>query len=155
MQPCRTTLRAFRMGVEGLTDAAFSPAALRSARQQAGVSQAQLATAVGVSDQNRISLWERGLEQPRPGLVPRIAQALGVAAIDLYTVGPDGADLQVLRLAAGLTVSELAHRAGLAHIRYWRIETGRAPTDHEVTQLAAALGISASKLRKSLPSRRD
>lgn len=52
-------------------------------RLQSGLTQRQIATAVGVSIQ-AVSKWERGLSCPDMMLLDEIAVALGVGIVDLF-----------------------------------------------------------------------
>jgi transcriptional regulator with XRE-family HTH domain len=54
-------------------------------RTAAGLSQAELARAIGVSQQN-IAFWEQSEKIPRSDLLPKIAEALGVSVEDLLLV---------------------------------------------------------------------
>jgi transcriptional regulator with XRE-family HTH domain len=54
-------------------------------RQAAGLSQAELARAVGESQQN-IALWEQSDKPPRSDVLPKIAKALGVSIDVLLNV---------------------------------------------------------------------
>ncbi len=139
------------MGRGGLTQAVFSPTALRAARRRAGLSQVQLAALAGVFDQTRVSVWERGLERPGVAVVPRLAAALGVPAAELYEAGEHGPSLAVLRLGTGVTAKELARRAGMSETRYRRIENSGGPTQDELGRLAAALGMPAAVVQRALP----
>jgi len=57
-------------------------AALRESRQNAGISQEQLAEAAGL-DRSFISLVERGIQSPNIVVLLRIADVLGVSASGL------------------------------------------------------------------------
>jgi len=57
-------------------------ARIRRAREAAGLSQTQLAQRVGVADK-QVSRWEHG-QQPRPGRLEAIADALGVPAESFF-----------------------------------------------------------------------
>lgn len=136
--------------------APFSPASLRDARHRAGLSQGDLADLIGVSHLTRVSLWERGLEQPRPEVVPRLAAALGIDALDLYEAGPGGPSLAVLRHVAGMSIAELARRTGIPNTRYHRIENGLAePAGQELPALAGALGVKVGTLRHAANAARS
>ncbi len=52
---------------------------VREARSIAGLTQAQLAEAVGTK-QSVISRWERGLDEPRIGTLARLLRACGLEA---------------------------------------------------------------------------
>lgn len=55
--------------------------------------------------------------------------------------------LKQLRLAQGLSIQQLAERAGVSHTVANAVETGRInPHPSTVTKLAEALGVSASTL---------
>lgn len=55
---------------------------LREARQRAGMTQAQLAEAIGCK-QKDVSRWEAGLFEPGVLTVKKMAQALGCSMDDL------------------------------------------------------------------------
>ena len=58
-------------------------ARLAALRRDAGLTQAELATAVGEPQQN-IALWEQSDKPPRSDVIPKLAEALGVAVEDLF-----------------------------------------------------------------------
>jgi transcriptional regulator with XRE-family HTH domain len=62
----------------------FDGAKLRTIREEAGWSRAQLAVEVVRSEQT-IGLWERGRKSPPPEVIFVIAQALGVKPRDLMS----------------------------------------------------------------------
>lgn len=64
----------------------FSGAALRDIREQLGISQSGLATAVGVS-QPTVSGWENGVKVPSTRRLPLLAGALRCRIDLLYTEG--------------------------------------------------------------------
>lgn len=56
-------------------------------------------------------------------------------------------NLRALRLAAGLSQSELARAAGLTQAGVWQVENGRrAPNAETLCKLAGALGVSTDAL---------
>ena len=57
-----------------------------SARSRAGLSQAKLADAVGVTDA-AVCQWEKGKQLPRASLLPKIAEALDCTVDEL--LAPD------------------------------------------------------------------
>ena len=97
---------------------------LARARQEAGLTQSELARELGLSSGTRVSLWERGAEQPRPRFIPELARLLGVAPLDLLVGDPDEPIISALRLAAGLTRDEVWERAQIAKMTYHRIDRG-------------------------------
>lgn len=58
---------------------------IRHYRRQAGLTQAELAGKVGAK-QYAIAKYEKGLHNPTPEALAKIAQALGIAVGDLYGV---------------------------------------------------------------------
>lgn len=56
---------------------------LRARRELCGLSQVQLAEAVGVG-QAAVSKWEKGYASPRHDLLPVIARVLGADVDDLF-----------------------------------------------------------------------
>lgn len=129
---------------------------LARARDAAGLSQRALAEAIHMTDEDRIRLWERGEARPQPRVIPLLAQALRVDPLDLLGGASDTPDLTRLRVAAGMTLHDMAARVGLPVTSYHRLERRGAPQDglgpEKVRALAAALGIS-SKRAKSLLTR--
>ena len=101
---------------------------LAAAREDAGMTQADLALAIGVSAAQRIANWERGDEQPRPNFIPVLARALGVAPLELVDVDPGRRlveDLvRAVRAGAGVL---LLHRHGSASLSAC-VRPGRAST---------------------------
>jgi transcriptional regulator with XRE-family HTH domain len=61
----------------------FSPQRLRNARINAGLTQAELARALQVTERN-VGRWERGNNAPHAGTVGRLADVLEVSIQDLY-----------------------------------------------------------------------
>ena len=78
--------------------ASVAPAALRAARERAGLTQHQLARLVGVAGGERVSRWELGTSEPRPEILVRLAKVLDVEAMDLLDVEA-GVNLRALRFA--------------------------------------------------------
>ncbi|MCA1694234.1 MAG: helix-turn-helix domain-containing protein, partial [Actinobacteria bacterium] len=91
-------------------DPRLDVAALRTARVRAGLTQHELARLVGVAGGERVSRWELGTSSPRPEILRRIAAAVEVGLADLLVAGGEPADLPGLRVAAGLSMEELATR---------------------------------------------
>ena len=119
------------------------PSALRAAREDAGLTQHELARLVGAAGGERVSRWELGTSVPRPDFLVKLAHVLGIPVIGLLHTDGETLDLRALRLQAGLNVSDLAARANVASKTYYDWEVGRwtrlpAPATLEV--LAGALG---------------
>lgn len=128
----------------------LEPERLRAARVRAGLTQAELARAVGVAGGERVSRWELGASSPSTAIRARLAKALGLDLEELLPQrGP--ADLRRLRAEAGLTLAELAERGGLSKgtIKRWEAGSGlpvRAPLDN----VAAALDVTVDTLRHAI-----
>ena len=56
---------------------------LKNIREKKGISQTQLAAALGVS-QGTVSAWETGRWEPSIGMIRRITQILGVTVDELF-----------------------------------------------------------------------
>lgn len=127
-----------------MAQARFRGDRLAEARRQSGLSQSQLAEAIGTAGRERISQWERGVEQPQPKLLRAVADVLGVDPLDLMDVGTDARTLRDLRLAAGLSLRDARVAAGLPYTTYYRLETGvgvAPPSRKVLSQVARALGV--------------
>lgn len=133
--------------------AAVSPAAIRTAREKAGITQHQLARMVGVAGGERVSRWERGTSEPRPDILVRVARALGCPAVDLLVIRGDEPDLRALRFSAGTSANELAIRLHVSKSTYLRWEAGRGermPSRQQIRDLAKALNVSAAVATSAL-----
>lgn len=58
---------------------------IKVARTARGMTQSDLAKAVGVSEHTAFN-WERGVHRPRPRYIKRLAEVLGVDPIGLVDV---------------------------------------------------------------------
>ncbi len=113
-------------------------AQLRVAR---AISQGDLAAAVGTY-RPRVSLWERGLEQPQARYLPALGTTLRVPALWLLDTDHDDPSLAALRVAAGLSVPEVAEITGIPYTTYYRVESGNlrgTPPTQLVRAMARAL----------------
>ena len=120
------------------------PAALRAARERAGLTQHQLARLVGVAGGERISRWELGASGPRPDIVVRLAKALDLPALQLLEIVDEVPDLRALRFAAGLSAVEVAARVHVSKTTYQHWESGRwerMPERRNLQALARALSV--------------
>ncbi|NHA01183.1 helix-turn-helix domain-containing protein [Nocardioides sp. W3-2-3] len=119
------------------------PAALRAARESAGLTQHELARVVGAAGGERISRWELGTSVPRPDFLVKLAKALDIPTLRLIHLDGEVADLKALRLQAGLTVSALAAATNVAMPTYYAWEQGRwtrRPGPDTLEPMARALG---------------
>jgi transcriptional regulator with XRE-family HTH domain len=142
----RAWRRKGRRVVREATAAGFDPDRLRQIRVNAGVTQAELATATG-TDPTTIAKYEGGARTPYVERFAALAAALGVTPADL-TVTTGAGTLAELRTLAGLTQLGAATRAGLVRTTYSAIERGETPTIEEGTaqRIATALGITAQQV---------
>lgn len=125
------------------------PAALRAARERAGLTQHELARQVGVAGGERLSMWELGTSVPRPALLRRLAAAVGVPPAELLLEDGSEPDLRRLRWLAGLSAREAARKANVSLATWTRWEGGtgsRRPTDSQMDMLAELLGTSRESL---------
>jgi transcriptional regulator with XRE-family HTH domain len=104
----------------------IDPTALRTARENAGLTQHELARLVGAAGGERVSRWELGASAPRPDFLVKLARALDIPTLSLIHLDGEIPDLRALRLQAGLTVPELASRTNLSAPTYSWWEQGRA-----------------------------
>lgn len=131
---------------------------LQAAREAAGLSREDLARVLELSSPARIRVWELGLERPRPRFLPRLAQVLGVAPLELLDVDPEDPPLVALRVAAGRATNEMG-APGMSVMTYVRLEDGRPgaePPDAVLDALADRLGVSRMRAAAAVRrSRRD
>lgn len=136
-----------------MAQARFRGDRLAKARRQNGLSQSQLAEAIGTAGRERISQWERGLEQPQPKLLRAVADVLGVDPLDLMDVTRDARTLRDLRLAAGLSLRDARTAADLPYTTYYRLENGvgaSPPSKKVLSQVARALGLPVSTVETAI-----
>jgi transcriptional regulator with XRE-family HTH domain len=132
---------------------ALDPAALRNARIRAGLTQSQLARRIDVAGGERVSQWELGEVAPRPEVLGRVADALGVSVPSLLTTPTSQPDLRTLRLEAALSAAQVAARAHLTTPTYLRWETGRfkrMPSPQDIHCIAEVLGVTAQEVETAL-----
>jgi transcriptional regulator with XRE-family HTH domain len=118
---------------------------LRDARIRSGLSQTELADKVGVT-QATVSNWEVGRTHPSTDQKDKLNTILGLDRnpADSLQASPIGAWLSKSRVERGLSVPELAEKAGMTPPAIYRIEAGitrniRAATRGKIEQ---ALGVT-------------
>lgn len=134
----------------------FSGSRLAAARLAAGLTQERLAQLVQ-SEQTRVSEWERGVMTPRPNMMPKLAAAIGMDALKFLAVDPNSPALEDMRLAAGLTMQDVADRLGISLLRYRGMESGstrRDPSIEVVDQLARIFAVPAVSVRRAIDTAR-
>jgi len=125
-----------------VADRRVDGAALREARRNVGLTLSEVAEVVGVADGARVGAWEHGLEQPHPSFIPKLAKAVSLPATALLVGKGMKPGLADLRLAKGLTITELAANAGIPRTRCHRLEQGigtRTPDKATLSALSSAL----------------
>lgn len=135
----------------------MDPQRLRLLRERAGLTQHQLAQAVGVVGGERVSRWELGRSIPRPGVLGRIAAVLDVPVETLFIAAADPATLREQRLSAGLTIAQLAEAVYVSPRTVVRWENGDFKSEvstRHVTLLAERLGVAAPRVVQALRATR-
>ena len=112
-------------------------AALRRARLNAGLTLREVAAELNVADGARVGAWEHGREQPQPSFIPLLAKALNVPAPALLLGKSLTPTLADLRLAKGLTLTQVAANAGIPRTTFHRLEQGIATRPLDWTTLMA------------------
>ncbi len=102
---------------------AFDPRATRQRRLSAGLTTADVATRVGVTD-GAVKSWEAGRRTPTAAALLRLADALGVAVDDLLDLSVRQRDLAALRQAVGLDRGAAAAALGYSETTLRRVERG-------------------------------
>jgi transcriptional regulator with XRE-family HTH domain len=127
----------------------FRRETLLAARERAGITRSELGRLIGDRDGARVRSWETGLDQPRPSLIPALAEALDVSPLALLDVDEAAPPLRAVRIAAGLTLTELARRAEVTYGVCQRLDAGRMiPSDESsVARVAGVLGLSVEELK--------
>lgn len=134
----------------------FSGSKLAAGRVAAGLTQERLAQMLA-TEQTRVSEWERGVMTPRPNLMPKLAAAIGMDALNFLAENPDAPSLEDMRLAAGLTMQEVADLLGISLRRYRGVEIGstrREPSDDLVSELGRIFAVPAVTVRRAIASAR-
>jgi transcriptional regulator with XRE-family HTH domain len=156
------------VGTTGVTG--FDPARLRTARQQAKLSQRSLAEklllthppttppttrqihqlARGIETlRTQVHYYETGQRVPRPDMLHRLGTALGIDPLMLLDPHTP-ATLAVLRARYGLRQTDVAEHLTCGRAYYSRIEAGTAPLTAEDRQrLATLLNISPADLDRA------
>jgi transcriptional regulator with XRE-family HTH domain len=128
--------------------------ALLDWRRRHGLSRLAAARPLGVAH-TTVRQWETGDVRPQPLQLIRVAEVLGREVGELRSLtgpdrvrtcrtsgGPEASALCRARLAAGLTMTQLARKVGVTPSSVSRWENGvRHPGPHHVARLGRALGL--------------
>lgn len=130
---------------------------LRTARDRAGLTQAQVAEKVDCS-QGAVSAWELGTVTPRPEQLKKLRYLLqfhvprvkGPRKAPPSSAGPDdvpsayGRWLNETRVKKGLSITRLAEESGVGYATIANVESGRTqnPRAEARDRLATALGVT-------------
>jgi transcriptional regulator with XRE-family HTH domain len=128
-------------------------AALREARRRAGLTQHELARLAGVAGGERVSRWELGTAEPRPAVVVKVAEVLGVQVDELLLPADGPASLRRLRFRAGMSMRELAEHAqvSLATMKRWEAgDVERPPNAASLRAVADALCVPVEDVGRVL-----
>ncbi|MEU3501697.1 helix-turn-helix transcriptional regulator [Streptomyces hundungensis] len=101
----------------------FSPSGLRAARGVRGMSQDDVARAIGVTP-NTVGRWERGKGAPSSRLFGALVELLGVPRSTLLAPLSPEADLATLRTRAGLRQEDVAHELAVQRSDVSEMELG-------------------------------
>jgi transcriptional regulator with XRE-family HTH domain len=120
---------------------AFSRTAARRARERAGLTQAELAILIGVTD-GGVSAWESGTRAPTGRNLVALARVLSTPPIELLNLREDELRLADVRALYGLSGDEVASRVGIGTSTLYDVERGdRRPTGRTLDQLAKLYGL--------------
>jgi transcriptional regulator with XRE-family HTH domain len=126
--------------------------AIKIARQQNALSQAELAAKIGVT-QATISNWQKGKKELDPDTIAKLKTVLGknFVAADAGS-STDGASvlaawLSKSRQQSGMTVAQLSEKSGLSIPTIYGIEAGRAENPRRRT-----INLLETALKKKLES---
>ncbi|MFJ7271867.1 helix-turn-helix transcriptional regulator [Streptomyces sp. NPDC099050] len=125
----------------------FDASGLRSARVAKGMTQAQVAAALGVKDPSVVSRYESGDATPPPEKLPRLAALVGERVDDLFP-RPGLPTLADLRCDAGMTQKDTAAVTQTGSASPVRAAEGgrRKLAPHYLAPLARAYGVSVEEL---------
>jgi transcriptional regulator with XRE-family HTH domain len=120
---------------------------IREARIHSGLSQTDVAKRLSVS-QPLVSQWEQGRSKPDQGKVKELETVVGQLTDDRLPStgpGPIGVWLSKTRQQKGVSVYELAERAGVTSMAIYNIESGKTQNPQEATRkrLEQALATTA------------
>lgn len=90
---------------------------------------------------------------PRPEVIPALAAAIGMDALEFLAADAASPTLEDMRLAAGLTMQAVADRLGVSLRRYRGLEIGstrRDPAKEVVERLAHTFAVPMVTVRGAI-----
>ena len=115
--------------------------AIARARIDKGMTQAQLAEAIG-TDQRKVSEWERGVFDVPAAMLIRLSKVLGLPVESMLSEKPvRGSPIAAARKANGLTQVELAKAVGVSQGLISTYEKGAHVPDKTLARIAEVLGV--------------
>lgn len=124
----------------------FNRFVLAERRKAAKLSIAELGQRTEISG-SVLSRWETGKASPRPDLLRRVADALGISTSDLVDTPENERTLSDLRSLAGYSQRALAHHLDIPFKTLERLEKGFIDLDDErAEKLAVALEVDVIEL---------
>ena len=122
---------------------------IQEARSKAGLTQQQLADAIGTTTQN-ISQYERGVRNPKVETLRKIADALEVPVTEFLDETlismTTGERIRKARLRADMTQEQLANKLGICHNSISSWENGVNSISIEtLKKIADALGVPVAE----------
>ncbi|MGJ0121690.1 helix-turn-helix domain-containing protein [Williamsia sp. MIQD14] len=124
----------------------FVPERLRAARENAGLTQGDLARMADVG-RTTVYQWENGTATPQVDILARVIRTLDIAMTEVVVIADDELFPGDLRVRRGLTQPQLGKAAGLSTglisaIEHGEVQLAAATAD----ALAAALNVSTDTL---------
>lgn len=135
-----------------------NPDAIRHARENAGLTQHQLAREVGIAGGERVSKWELGTATPRLEVLAKVARVVESDLQALLAPGFQLVGVVRLRAAQLLSVSEAARRCHVSVATYERWEKGstvHGPTGASLAVFAQVMQVSEAKAEAALRESRQ
>jgi transcriptional regulator with XRE-family HTH domain len=128
----------------------FDPAALVRARDAAGLTQRQLAAAIGSYD-SHISALESGKRRPSALTLKSLASALGLDPLQLTTAQSlRRATLADLRRRSGHSQTSFSELIGIPRTTWGKVERGQQPlTEETAVRIARLLDLAVETVQRA------
>lgn len=115
--------------------------AIARARIDKGMTQAQLAEAIG-TDQRKVSEWERGVFDVPVSMLVRLSKVLGLPVESMLSEMPvKDSSIAAARKAKGLTQVELARAIGVSQGLISTYEKGAHVPEKTLVRIVEVLGV--------------